>query len=298
MVATALLPNFNVTFVLSFPTQNCLRAIKSSAPIHFPSLYLRHPIDTCLLCSQCDSVHACWFLFLIVTILSTMPSIAIRSSTVVIKSSSNCCIGRSPPSPDALPTRPMSSPLGQTSNTMLTDPIPSWTTKDAEELQAIFEEGFEAETKDAKPTAMDKPVGNFKLKAISQGDVFDSEEELDAIQPKKSSSTLRAVTEKLKKHLSRDSGLRKRYSRSSIGTTEEEIERRAELRRIRQRRIEEELSHESIYDDDAKSLSTIPINTPLQMSTTPGTPLPLPTATPPLLPCPTLVLPELSPVNT
>ena len=35
---------------------------------------------------------------------------------------------------------------------------------------------------------------------------------------------------------------------------EEEIERRAELRRFRQKRIEDELSND-IYDDDAKSLS-------------------------------------------
>lgn len=77
------------------------------------------------------------------------------------------------------------------------------------------------------------------------------------IKPMNSSSTLRTVKERLKKRFSRDSALSKRHSRSSIGTSEEEIERRAELRRIRQKRIQEELSNEGIYDDDAKSLSTI-----------------------------------------
>lgn len=76
---------------------------------------------------------------------------------------------------------------------------------------------------------------------------------------KKASSTLSTVKNRLKKHLSKDSGITtsKRHSRASVGTSEAEIERRAELRRIRHKRIQEELSNEGIYDDDAKSLSTL-----------------------------------------
>jgi len=81
--------------------------------------------------------------------------------------------------------------------------------------------------------------------------------EPDCVKLKKSASTLKSVKSRLKKHLSRDSGVSKRLSRCSVGTSEEEIERRAELRRIRHKRIREELSNEGIYDDDAHSISTI-----------------------------------------
>ncbi len=101
--------------------------------------------------------------------------------------------------------------------------------------------------------------GNGKLASILEGDKSDSEFEVKVVEikSKKSSSTLKSVTKRLKKHLSRDSALSKRHSRSSVGTSEEEIERRAELRRIRERRIREELSNEGVYDDDAKSVSSM-----------------------------------------
>ncbi|KAM3072471.1 hypothetical protein ACMFMG_009271 [Clarireedia jacksonii] len=82
--------------------------------------------------------------------------------------------------------------------------------------------------------------------------------EQNEVKPMRSSSTLNAVKIRLKKTFSRDSGLAKRsVKRGSVGTSEEELERRKELRRLRQKRIEEELSHEGEYDDDAQSLSTV-----------------------------------------
>ncbi len=97
------------------------------------------------------------------------------------------------------------------------------------------------------------------------GEIVDSEDddgsggggavEMEEIKAKKSIISLKAVADKLKKRLSRESGgSTKRHSRSSVGTTEEEAERRAELRRWRQKRIQEELSSEEVYDEDAKSL--------------------------------------------
>jgi hypothetical protein len=78
------------------------------------------------------------------------------------------------------------------------------------------------------------------------------------VKPMRSSSTLSAVKIRLKRTFSRDSGLDKRCAKKgSGGTSEEELERRKELRRLRQKRIEEELSHEGEYDDDAQSLSTV-----------------------------------------
>jgi len=67
------------------------------------------------------------------------------------------------------------------------------------------------------------------------------------------------IQDRLRKHISRESGVsNKRHSRGSVGTSEEDIERRAELRRIQKKRILDELSAEGEYDDDAKSLSTVP----------------------------------------
>jgi hypothetical protein len=82
----------------------------------------------------------------------------------------------------------------------------------------------------------------------------------DGCGPKsrKSSSSLVSVKNRLKKHLSRELKVQKRHSRSSVGKSEEEVERRAELRRIRQKRIQEELGNDFSYDSDAKSLPTIP----------------------------------------
>jgi hypothetical protein len=80
-----------------------------------------------------------------------------------------------------------------------------------------------------------------------------------------------------------------------VGTSEEEIERRAELRRIRHKRIQEELSQEGAYDEDAKSLSEVeaPVAPSIpamqkRASRTPGHPLPLPA----------LALPELLPAES
>jgi hypothetical protein len=101
-----------------------------------------------------------------------------------------------------------------------------------------------------------KPQGNGgKLKAILEGDITDTDDGFE-VKTKQSFNPLEVVKQKLKNRLSRDSALSKRHSRASIGTSEEEVERRAELRRIRERRIREELGGEGIYDEDAKSLSS------------------------------------------
>jgi len=137
--------------------------------------------------------------------------------------------------------------------------------------------------------------------AILEGDKSDSDIEMRfvEIKGKKSSSTLKSVTKRLKKHLSRDSLASKRLSRSSVGTSDEEIERRAELRRIRERRIRDELSNEGLYDDDAKSVSSLAgAHTSSEKkspgSWLPGDYIPLPALTPPGLPYPAIHLPRLS----
>jgi hypothetical protein len=96
-----------------------------------------------------------------------------------------------------------------------------------------------------------------QLQAIFEEDKSLSAEGNHAPKTKRSSGNLKAVKDRLKKHISRELRVHKGHSRSSVGTSGEEIERRAELRRIRQRRIQDELSNEFNYDPDAKSLPNI-----------------------------------------
>ena len=146
-----------------------------------------------------------------------------------------CCTSRAPPSPDGLAPRtarrlsPAKKNLNRGFATSLS-PASSFLSNlnDAADLRAIFEDDKSS-------------IGDSTLWT----------------NPKRSRNTIRDVTDRLKKRLSRDMSITdpiKRRSGCSAGGSEEEIERRAELRRFRQKRIEDELSND-IYDDDAKSLS-------------------------------------------
>ncbi|RDL37763.1 uncharacterized protein BP5553_05196 [Venustampulla echinocandica] len=146
------------------------------------------------------------------------------------RGSSHCCTNGDPPSPDGGPPRPtVSSKVTQRANR---DNLSSCSTGKAEAVV---------------------------LCSISEADKADTDDEgiNNAVKVRRRSTTLSSVTQKLRKHLSLDSALLKRRSKSSVGTTDEEADRRAELKRIRNRRIQEELSNEQIYDDDARSLSPI-----------------------------------------
>jgi hypothetical protein len=216
--------------------------------------------------------------------------------------SSSCCIGRDPPSPDGLAPRPADS-LASSGRRVSKEHIPSWTTADAAQIRAIFEEDTITPLPEEGPQ-VEPHKGKGKLVAILEGDRSDSDAETKfvEIKSKKSSSTLKSVTKRLKKHLSRDSALSKRHSRSSVGTSDEEIERRAELRRIRERRIREELSNEGVYDNDAKSVSSmVSTHTPPDgknpRSWAPGDYIPLPSLRSLALQYPTVAFPHLSPLD-
>lgn len=168
-----------------------------------------------------------------------------------IKNSSNCCITRDPPSPDGLaprPALPPSKPKGSSK-----DHISSWDTAETKELRDMLEKTI-LDTSDEPNLPRPQGTGD-KLKIILERDITDTDDGFE-LKTKQSFNPLGLVKQKLKKRLSRDSALSKRHSRTSIGTSEEEVERRAELRRIRERRIREELSSEGVYDEDAKPLSS------------------------------------------
>ena len=154
-------------------------------------------------------------------------------------SSLACCTSRHPPSPEGVAPRPaLASPPAFKLNA---------------KSQGFFPASWSSESR------LSKPEDAAAIEAIFEEDKSSLRDRHNKIVSKKTSSTLTAAKSRLKKHLSKDSGFTapKRHSRVSVGTSEEEVERRAELRRIRQKRIQEELSQEGIYDDDAKSLSTI-----------------------------------------
>ena len=150
----------------------------------------------------------------------------------------SCCITRNPPSPDGLAPRI----------------APDLSISSAEPNRTIPKNPFSSLSQVSR---LSNPADELNLEAIFAEDKSMKNSEPDCVKSKKSTSTLKVVKSKLKKHLSRDSGVSKRLSRCSVGTSEEEIERRAELRRLRHKRIQEELSNEGIYDDDAHSISTI-----------------------------------------
>ncbi|POR31736.1 Uncharacterized protein TPAR_08037 [Tolypocladium paradoxum] len=79
----------------------------------------------------------------------------------------------------------------------------------------------------------------------------DSDNEGDGSQSaKRSTRTLDVVRTKLIRHMSQDNETR-RQSRMGIGHSEEELARRAELRRFRQKRIQDELDKEGGNDDSS-----------------------------------------------
>jgi hypothetical protein len=144
---------------------------------------------------------------------------ALLELLLCIMSSYNCCISQNPPSPEGVPSRP----------------VASW----------------------SAASRLSKPEDVAELRTLFEGENSDVEDESKVITVKRSSSTLDAVKSKLRKHLSRETALSKHRPRSTVGNSDEEIQRRKELRLIRDRRIKEELSSEGAYDDDAKSLSTV-----------------------------------------
>ena len=216
------------------------------------------------------------------------------------KSSASCCTSRTPPSPDGDPPRPAVS-LSKSQNQQMGEIVSSGSTGAAEaaELRPIFEANpFDTEAEKDKAIGEVKVAISSKFRTVLLGDKVDADGEWEQMKPRKSTNTLNAVKHIIKKRLSRESALAKRRSVSSVGTTEEEVERRAELKRIRHKRIKEELSNEASYDEDAKSISSVAEGDTTRGPTVNaswvlGDPLPLPHLLGPSLSYPELPYPEL-----
>ncbi|KAK4166234.1 hypothetical protein QBC43DRAFT_350499 [Cladorrhinum sp. PSN259] len=91
------------------------------------------------------------------------------------------------------------------------------------------------------------PAAMGPLEQVELGELViedsDSEEEPEPYTHNKSTSTLQLVKTRIRRHLSQDS-LSCRKARSAVGSSQEELERRAELKRLMHKRIQEELRSE------------------------------------------------------
>ncbi|KAK4189848.1 hypothetical protein QBC35DRAFT_379450 [Podospora australis] len=100
------------------------------------------------------------------------------------------------------------------------------------------------------------PANISPMEAIELGQLVvedsDTEDEPDPAPHNKSSSTLQLVRTRIRRHLSQDE-LSRRKARSAVGCSEEEIQRRAELKRLMHKRIQEELRSEESPQESSPS---------------------------------------------
>ncbi|RDW91490.1 hypothetical protein BP5796_02655 [Coleophoma crateriformis] len=191
---------------------------------------------------------------------------------------STCCTSRDPPSPDGDAPRPATSP-SKPEKQVARDLVISTSTisqyskpEDAAALRAIFEDPHydngpspyvlskkSSNTLNALKERLRKQTSREIVPVFVDEGLEKSDHDSDAENHQtKSFTALDVVKSRIRKHLSRDSDLSKHHS---VGSSEEELERRAELRRIRRKRIQEELSQEDVYDEDARSMSTLGMST-------------------------------------
>ncbi|KAK0706697.1 hypothetical protein B0T26DRAFT_680346 [Lasiosphaeria miniovina] len=85
----------------------------------------------------------------------------------------------------------------------------------------------------------------------------DSDEEPNPAASVKNSSALQLVRTRIRRHLSQDS-LSRRKGRSAVGCSQEEIQRRAELKRLMHKRIQEELRSEEGQEPPPSDISSNP----------------------------------------
>ncbi|KAK2071883.1 hypothetical protein P8C59_006271 [Phyllachora maydis] len=91
------------------------------------------------------------------------------------------------------------------------------------------------------------PVQQVQLGQLVVTDDFDSDDEVEPVVPNKSNSTLQLVKTRIRRHISQET-LGRGKGRSAVGSSEEEVARRAELKRLMHKRIQEELRSEESRD--------------------------------------------------
>lgn len=110
-------------------------------------------------------------------------------------------------------------------------------------------QGFNTEPNSDSPCEQVSPFEG-PVELCQLGDSNPEHDEIKSLNPGGRTSTFEGVKARIVKHLSQDSGPR-RHSRVSIGHSDEELARRAEVRRLRQMRIQDELNKD--VDNDGNS---------------------------------------------
>ncbi|TLS25412.1 hypothetical protein PpBr36_07222 [Pyricularia pennisetigena] len=166
-----------------------------------------------------------------------------------------CCCGRRAPNKDkkstpardgpvipSLPPPAILPTISQPSQLPVTEPSPV---------------AHPSQSKCSLPLATPIPGAPLELAEICELVIDDSDSGPDSPQPRRSraSSTLHFVKTHLRKHISQDS--LQRQSRTTVGSSTEELARRAELRRLMRKRIQEELQTEDSRDMDSDVPSTV-----------------------------------------
>ncbi|KAK3986632.1 hypothetical protein QBC44DRAFT_344511 [Cladorrhinum sp. PSN332] len=118
------------------------------------------------------------------------------------------------------------------------------------------------------------PAAIAPLEPVEFGELVvedsDSEEDPEPYTHNKSTSTLQLVKTRIRRHLSQDS-LTRRKARSAVGSSQEELQRRAELKRLMHKRIQEELrSEEGQESSQSEASSTHRHPTGLGIDNLPG----------------------------
>ncbi|KAK3371533.1 hypothetical protein B0T24DRAFT_323648 [Lasiosphaeria ovina] len=105
------------------------------------------------------------------------------------------------------------------------------------------------------------PMAMIPVEPVELGQLVvedsDSDEEPNPAAPVRNSSALQLVRTRIRRHLSQDS-LSRRKGRSAVGCSQEEIQRRAELKRLMHKRIQEELRSEEGQEPPPSDISSSP----------------------------------------
>ncbi|KAI6381457.1 hypothetical protein MCOR25_001153 [Pyricularia grisea] len=166
-----------------------------------------------------------------------------------------CCCGRRPPNKDKKSTSPHDGPV------IPSPPPPAILSTISSPSQPPVAEPNSVihlnQSKCSLPLATPIPGAPLEPAEINELVIDDSDSGPDSPQPRRSraSSTLHFVKSHLRKHMSQDS--LQRQSRTTIGSSTEELARRAELRRLMRKRIQEELQTEDSRDMESDVPSTV-----------------------------------------
>ncbi len=161
-----------------------------------------------------------------------------------------CCGFGGSPSPEPEPLRLVDSSQGR-GRFALSSTASSAESSDVRPIQEIF-------------ASASKNEGGYEAHRASGHDLSSRRELETPIHRKESSRRLHEVASKVRKRLSRDSSISRRSSkhRLSASKSNEEVERRSELKRALHQRVQSDLIEDLTISDNSYDEDAVPIRTP------------------------------------